>query len=126
MGSSDLLSRMKARNRLVGLPEQDSENTEDSLQSASVEEPLILNSQPAPLEFATGVDYRTMMDNIRSFVAFRGIIPGLVTTADLLAEFNGNLPPKGAPLFRALLNQLCSFTRNANGEGVWQLKLEFQ
>lgn len=126
LASSDLLSRMQGRNRLVGLAEPDNENDQDSLQAIAIEEPLILNSQPAPLEFASGVDYRTMMDNVRSFVAFRGVVPGLVTTSDLLAEFNGNLPPKGAPLFRALLNQLCMFTRNGNGEGVWQLKPEFQ
>lgn len=80
----------------------------------------------APLDFATGVDYQSMMEDIRSYVAFRGLVPGQATTTDLLEEFNGKLPPRGAPLFRALLGRLCTFTRDVNGQGVWQLKTEFR
>lgn len=117
--SGDLLSRMKARNRLLGLPEEDS-----AFRPANEEESLILDT--APLEFATGVDYQSMMDSIRSFVAFRGVIPGQVSTTDVLNEFDGKLPVRGAPLFRALLNQLCTFTRDVHNQGIWQLKPEFQ
>ena len=119
LSSSDLLDRMKMKNRLLGLPGEDS-----VFLSANEEESLILDT--TPLEFATGVDYHSMMENIRSFVAFRGVVPGQVLTTDILGEFDGKLPARGAPLFRALLNQLCTFTRNVHNQGIWQLKPEFQ
>lgn len=129
--SRDLLNRMQARNRLLGLPgsisadDDSDEGNNARLGSANEEESLIANSDLS-LEFASGVDYRSLMDDIRNFVAYRGVVPGLVTTANLLDEFNGRLPSRGAPLFRALLKQLCTFTRDNHGEGVWQLKPEFQ
>lgn len=127
LSSQDLLSRMQARNRLLGLPDNSADDCTGSFfRSANEEESLILETQSAPLEFATGVDYHTMTENIRSFVAFRGVTPGQVTTTDILNEFDGKLPLRGAPLFRALLNQLCSFTRDVHNQGIWQLKPEFQ
>jgi hypothetical protein len=128
LSSQDLLSRMQARNRLLGLPGNSADDCTagSSFRSANEEESLILETQSAPLEFATGVDYHTMTENIRSFVAFRGVTPGQVTTTDILSEFDGKLPLRGAPLFRALLNQLCSFTRDIHNQGIWQLKPEFQ
>ena len=128
MSSRDLLSKMQARNRLLGLPgsSTDSSHHDSNFRSTNEEEVLILQTNSAPLEFATGVDYQTMMEDIRSFVAFRGVVPGQVLTTDLLSEFNGKLPARGAPLFRALLNQLCTFTRDVNNQGIWQLKSEFQ
>ena len=123
--SQDLLNRMATRNRLLGLPEADDENP-STFQSANEEETLILNTATPPLEFAPEVDYRTMMDDIRNFVAFRGVTPGQVFTCDLLSEFNGKLPSRGAPLFRALLNQMCNFTRDTDNRGIWQLKPELQ
>ncbi|XP_046463902.1 DNA excision repair protein ERCC-6-like [Daphnia pulex] len=128
LSSQDLLSRMQARNRLLGLPGNSADDCAagSSFRSANEEESLILETQSAPLEFATGVDYHTMTENIRSFVAFRGVTPGQVTTTDILSEFDGKLPLRGAPLFRALLNQLCIFTRDVHNQGIWQLKPEFQ
>lgn len=125
--SQDLLNRMANRNRLLGLPEaSDDEDSNSSFQSPNEEENLILNTHKSPLEFAPEVDYRTMMDDIRNFVAFRGVNPGQVYTDDLLAEFNEKLPLRGAPLFRALLSQLCTFSRDVHNNGIWQLKPEFQ
>ena len=106
---------MAARNRLLGVPGSappPDDVDESYLGQAREEENLIHQSTPVPLEFATGVDYRSMVDEVRSFVAFRGVVPGQVSTSDLLNEFNGNLPTRGVPLFRALLKQLCNFTRN--------------
>ena len=117
--SQDLLTRMKTRNRLLGLP------TVTQLQSTNEEEHLILNSS-TPLEFATDVDYKSMLDDIRNFVAFRGLTPGQVTTTDILAEFNGKLPAGGVPLFRALLKQICTFSRDVHEKGIWQLNSEFR
>ena len=120
---------MAARNRLLGVPGSAAppdDDDESYLGQAREEENLIHQSAPVPLEFATGVDYRSMMDEVRSFVAFRGVVPGQVSTSDLLNEFNGKLSTRGAPLFRALLKQLCNFTRNVHGDGIWQLKPEFQ
>ena len=123
---------MQSRNRLLGLPssgagndEDDSDDDETALGTAREEEALI-SSTTVPLEFATGVNCESMMEDIRSFVAFRGVVPGQVSTADLLNEFNGQLPPRGAPLFRALLSRLCNFSRDVNGQGLWQLKPEFR
>lgn len=128
MSSRDLLSKMKARNRLLGLPGTSTERNDEefTFRSVNEEESLILDTQAAPLEFATGVDYNSMMDNIRSFVAFRGVNPGQVATTDLLNEFDGKLPARGAPLFRGLLNQLCTFSRDVHNQGIWQLKPEFR
>lgn len=113
---------------MLGLPGSSTERSDldSAFRSVNEEESLILETHAAPLEFATGVDYHLMMDNIRSFVAFRGIIPGQVSTSDLLNEFDGKLPLRGAPLFRALLNQLCIFSRDVHNQGIWQLKPEFQ
>lgn len=128
MSSRDLLSKMQARNRLVGLPGSsvDGSDQDSSFRTSNEEEILILQTNHAPLEFASGVDYHSMLEDIRSFVAFRGVVPGQVSTTDVLNEFNGKLPSRGAPLFRAFLNQLCNFTRDVNNQGIWQLKPEFQ
>jgi len=117
--SQDLLNRMKTRNRLLGLP------TTTQFQSPDEEEHMILNST-TPLEFATDVDYKSMLDDIRNFVAFRGQTPGQVTTNDILTEFNQKLPTGGAPMFRALLKQICTFSRDVHNQGIWQLNPEFQ
>ncbi|KAK4022360.1 hypothetical protein OUZ56_007831 [Daphnia magna] len=127
LSSRDLLSRMQARNRLLGLPGSAANEPNDSaFRAANEEESMILQTDAAPLEFAVGVDYHTMTEEIRSFVAFRGVTPGQAFTTDLLNEFDGKLPLRGAPLFRAILNQLCTFTRDVHNQGIWQLKPEFQ
>lgn len=118
---------MQARNRLLGLPGSAANEPNDSaFRAANEEESMILQTDAAPLEFAVGVDYHTMTEEIRSFVAFRGVTPGQAFTTDLLNEFDGKLPLRGAPLFRAILNQLCTFTRDVHNQGIWQLKPEFQ
>ena len=115
-----------ARNRLLGLPGCQGSSSSAGLNSVNEEEDLILNCDSVPLEFSDGVDYKFMLDDIRNFVAFRGVTGGQVTTEDLLSEFNGKLPVKGAAIFRALLKEICTFSRNVHGQGVWQLKIEFQ
>ena len=130
LSSSVLLKRMQMRNRLLGVPSTAAvlldEDGNSLSQTPGEEENLILNSQQVPLEFATGVDYLSLMDDIRNFVAFRGIVPGQVTTEDILHQFNNNLPPKSAAIFRALLNELCNFHRDVHGQGVWELKPELK
>lgn len=128
LSSSDLLKRMQKRNRLLGVPSDRSSNEDarSSLQAVNEEETFIMGSDSAPLEFAPDVDYKTILDDLRSYVAFRGVVPGQVSTQDLLDEFNVKLPPRSAPIFRAFLKELCDFHRDVNGQGMWQLKPEFR
>ena len=129
VSSQDLLARMMARNRLLGVSPnacQSEDGRHSSLQTeASAEEDLILNSHSVALEFSSGVDYKTLLDDIRNFVAHRGTVPGQVSTGDILSEFDGKLPPKSAAIFRALLRELCTFSRDVHGQGVWQLEAQF-
>jgi len=114
--SRELLNGMLARDLLLG---------ESTAFADDEEETSIHQYAPIPLEFATGIDYRSMMNKICKFVALRGVVRNQVSTRDILNEFKGKLPERGEPLFRALLKQLCNFTQDVNGLGLWQLKPEF-
>jgi hypothetical protein len=34
------------------------------------------------------------------------------------------LPPQQSPLFKALLNEICTFRRDSDGRGLWTLRPE--
>merc|ERR1719273_30364 len=104
--AKDLLHRMRERNRL--LPNQSRSHFyegQDLFQPEGFEPNLEL------------------LTDIRNFVAFQNNSAGdgETTTQALVQHFKEKLPPVKNPLFKALLNEICTFHQS-----IWRLKEEFR
>ncbi|XP_048419473.2 DNA excision repair protein ERCC-6 isoform X4 [Stegostoma tigrinum] len=108
--SSSLLAKMRARNHLT---------LSQSLESDESSEPTAV-PPPVPTE------HDELLVEMRNFIAFQASVDGQATTAELLQEFQSKLSPAQTVVFRELLRNLCTFHRNASGDGIWTLKQEFQ
>lgn len=96
--SSQLLAKMRARNNILPSNETGPGNENDD---------LILQ--------------------IRTFIASQGTTIGQATTQEILDEFRSKLPCNETTLFRSMLRQICTFTRDSlTGKGVWILNEEFR
>ena len=96
--SSQLLAKMRARNNM--LPSNDTE---------------------------PGNENDDLLVQIRNFIASQGTTIGQATTQEILDEFRSKLPFSETVLFRSMLRQICTFTRDSlSGKGIWLLKEEFR
>lgn len=96
--SSQLLAKMRARNNILPSNETGHGNENDD---------LILQ--------------------IRTFIASQGTTLGQATTQEILDEFRSKLPSNETTLFRSMLRQICTFTRDSSsGKGIWILNEEFR
>lgn len=96
--SSQLLAKMRARNNILPNNETGHGNENDD---------LILQ--------------------IRTFIASQGTTLGQATTQEILDEFRSKLPSNETTLFRSMLRQICTFTRDSSsGKGIWILNEEFR
>ena len=66
-----------------------------------------------------------LLKEIRDFIALQGQVNGQATTKEILDQFSGRLPASNAAMFKAMLYEICDFTRY-HGDGVWILKEEYQ
>lgn len=69
-----------------------------------------------------------LLADIRNFVAFQNssASDGEATTQALVDKFKDKLPPVKNPLFKALLNEICTFVKRDHQSGIWRLKQEFK
>ena len=115
--AGDLLARMRERNRL--LPNQARGNFFEG-------QDLF---QPDGYQgFEPNVE---LLTDIRNFVAFQNSSAdeGEATTSSLVEHFKEKLPSVKNPLFKALLNEICTFqksSRSSSSNSVWRLKDEFR
>lgn len=116
--ASELLQRMRSRNRLM--PNQERSNFYEG-------QDLF---QPDHQEgFEPNVE---LLTDIRNFIAFqnRSAGDGETTTQALIEHFKDKLPPVKNPLFKAILNEICTFQKNqsssSNNVGIWRLNQEFR
>jgi DNA excision repair protein ERCC-6 len=122
MTSSELLSRMRIRNRLlepVAKPEP--ESGEEGTQ-----EDNLTNNIPAPSCVSTQEEHIELLTDIRNFIAFGASVDGRASTPEILVQFSERLPPGSSPLFKFMLSEVCEFHRMPSGEGVWRLRSEFR
>lgn len=99
--SSQLLAKMRARNNM--LPSSDTGNE------------------------AHGNKNDDLLVQIRNFIASQCTTIGQATTQEILDEFGSKLPQSDSVLFRSMLRQICTFTRDSlSGKGLWLLKEEFR
>jgi hypothetical protein len=118
MSSSDLLSRIRSRNRLLQpLPEQTD-------QAENSDEPPTQSSSTSST--AIQEEHMELLTDIRNFVAFGGSVDGRASTQEILSEFRDRLPDGSSPLFKFMLSEICEFHRMPSGEGVWKLRTEFR
>ena len=66
-----------------------------------------------------------LLREIRDFLALRGKVNGQATTREILEQFAKKLPFSDAALFKAMLYEICDFSRH-QGDGLWTLKHEFR
>ncbi|TRY63996.1 hypothetical protein TCAL_00795 [Tigriopus californicus] len=115
--SADLLAKMKERNRF--LP---SDHDNDSNQDNLFQPDHGRRNSPKNEEQEKQLE---LLADIRNFIAFQAKIDGQAQTYELLERFKTRLPPQQSPLFKALLKQICHFSRDSDGRGIWSLKTEF-
>jgi DNA excision repair protein ERCC-6 len=122
MTSSELLSRMRARNRLLEPIERpELQPAQDRLQEDNP-----ANNIPAPSPVSAQEEHIELLTDIRNFVAFGGPVDGRASTQEILAQFSERLPPGSSPLFKFMLSEVCEFHRMPSGEGVWKLCGDFR
>ena len=114
--SADLIAAIKKRKRPI-LPIPTEVPDESNENPGAVRRPENLDH--------VNEEHVEMLREIREFLAFRAAVDGQASTDELLAEFGNKLPAKDSPLFKQMLNQLCTF-RRVEGKGIWRLKLEFR
>ena len=113
MTSSELLDKIRGRNRLSSTKGSSNYSGSDNLFGTPT---------------SGGPEHHVdLLTDIRNFIAFQADgDDGEATTDDLVKRFKDKLPPKETPLFKALLQQIASFVRDMQGRGVWRLKSEFR
>ena len=115
--SQELLYRMRRRNGLM----PNNQSSADKLYDDTDQSTLF---QPDSIK-----DNVDLLTDIRNFIAFQceGPSDGEATTEQLVQKFKDQLPSKQNPLFKALLNEICSMYRDVNSrKGIWKLKPEFR
>ena len=63
-----------------------------------------------------------LLKKLRDFIASEG---GTASTDRVVETFQAELPASQTPLFKCLLNKVCSFYRGPDKKGYWSLKAEF-
>lgn len=122
MTSSELLSRMRARNRLLEpVATHETEHTQEGVQERNPE-----NSIPSPSPVSAREEHIELLTDIRNFVAFGASVIGRASTQEILSHFTERLPSGSSPLFKFMLSEVCEFHRMPSGEGVWRLCSEFR
>lgn len=122
MTSSELLSRMRARNRLLEpMVKPELECREEGLQDNNPADSILTLPSVSAQE-----EHVELLTDIRNFVAFGGSMDGQALTQEILAQFSERLPPGSSPLFKFMLSEVCEFHRLPNGEGVWKLRSAFR
>jgi len=122
MTSSELLSRMRARNRL--LEPVAAQETERMQEGAEEDNPDY--SIPTTSSVASQEEHIELLTDIRNYVAFGASVNGRASTREILSEFTERLPSGSSPLFKFMLSEVCEFYRMPSGEGVWRLLNEFR
>ncbi len=106
MTSSQLMSKMRARNQIcLGDGEREIANS-----GVPVEQ------DPDQMELIT---------DIRNHIAFCCIVDGQAGTTELIDAFRTRIPPSESAKFKAMLKQLCTF-RTIEGVGTWRLRPQFR
>lgn len=120
LSSSQLLSRMRQRNRGIAL---DSEDEDGESYNPDYPSTATIDEESLEPEVQENID---LLADIRNFVAFQAEVDGQASTQEILGRFKERLPPSQTPFFKALLTQICDFHRESSGKGIWSLKGEFR
>ena len=123
MTSSQLLEIMRSRNKLVSSVSASNDQDEDD----DLFRPDDAGADNRD-EASESVDQRDMnlLTDVRNFVAFQAEVDGEASTSELVNKFKRSLPSQQSPLFKAFLQQICDFSRNHEGKGIWRLKRDFR
>ncbi|KAL2083082.1 hypothetical protein ACEWY4_020855 [Coilia grayii] len=113
LSSSSLLQRMRQRNHLSQPRPREGEGSGE-------EEEGPVPPKPAPTE------HDELLSELLAFVAFGAAVDGQAGTQELLERFTHTLRDTHAPVFRTLLRQICTFSREGGGQGIWKLKPQYR
>ncbi|XP_067005938.2 DNA excision repair protein ERCC-6 [Anabrus simplex] len=123
MSSSELLARIRKRNRLLPDPHAEPVEPEPQLEPQPGTSSSAVVPQPHSI---VPEDNMELLTDIRNFVAYGASADGRASTQEILARFKDRLPLGSSPLFKCLLEELCDFHRTSSGEGIWRLRAEFR
>lgn len=65
---------------------------------------------------------KQILTDLRNFISSEG---GTAATDRIIETFQNQLPASATPLFKCMLNKICSFYRGPDKKGYWTLKTEF-
>ncbi|XP_071515644.1 DNA excision repair protein ERCC-6-like [Panulirus ornatus] len=123
LSSSQLLSRMRHRNRGIAMDSEDEDSRSSDGYDPNYPSTAINGTESIEPEIQENID---LLADIRNFVAFQAEVDGRASTLEIIGRFRDRLPPEQTPFFKALLTQVCDFHRETTGEGMWTLKGEFR
>ena len=121
MSSQELLKRMRVRNYHVK-PNDHQHSDDDNNDSDGGEQNSAWRKS---ISVETNPEFLELITDIRNHVAFGCCIDGQAATDELISHFKERLPPQDSALFKAMLKQICEFTRK-EGIGIWRLKQVFR
>uniref|UniRef100_A0A915KJ94 DNA repair and recombination protein RAD54-like n=1 Tax=Romanomermis culicivorax TaxID=13658 RepID=A0A915KJ94_ROMCU len=133
--SSTLLTKIKMRNvaRNHTDPNDEEETNEATLDGYRVD-PGVQLPPPVmthgPTEFSSLNNnhmpkYADILTELRNFVEHGSSKSGRASTKEIIQKFGNRVALQDSAVFKNLLNRICDFSREADGQGVWLLKSQF-
>ncbi|XP_077979590.1 DNA excision repair protein ERCC-6-like [Glandiceps talaboti] len=113
--STELLAKMRERNHLIMEEDRGRGNSDDEDDTTRSVLPIRKKNEKDEL-----------LEDMRNYVAFQASVDGEATTDEMLQEFRHKLPSNDSVVFKAMLQEICTFYRRDNGIGVWKLKPEYR
>uniref|UniRef100_T1IM14 DNA excision repair protein ERCC-6 n=1 Tax=Strigamia maritima TaxID=126957 RepID=T1IM14_STRMM len=102
--TQELLSKLKERDCLE---KGDSESDEEN----------------AAIAIQPNTEYDELLVDMRNFIAFQSAVNGQAATQEILEHFKAKLPNEKSSVFKALLYQICDFSKENR---MWYLKSDFR
>ncbi|XP_063047061.1 DNA excision repair protein ERCC-6 [Engraulis encrasicolus] len=121
LSSSSLLQRMKERNHISKPHLLEADRSDDEDQEEGAGSAAARSDQPR-----VPTEHDELLSELLAFVAFGAAVDGQAGTQELLERFTPSLTETHTPVFRTLLRQICSFSREGGGGGIWRLKPQYR
>ena len=132
MSSADLIKSMKIRNIMASNTPSSSRNVEGrggedgGDGDGAVYPSLETDPSTATTSLLTSEGDHELIQDIRHFIAFQATLDGVASTDELLEKFKEKVPREDTAKFKQMLKEICDYTKDENGKGLWRLKDEFQ
>lgn len=127
LSSADLIKNMKIRNIIATSTASASRSQAIGDEDASNSPAATPTSSAAPPSSLLTSDYdNELIEDIRHFIAFQSGVGGVASTEEILEKFKDKVASENTAKFKSMLKEICDYSKDDEGKGLWRLKLEFQ